>query len=120
MTEHFTREVLEQAYARALKLHNDHWTHWSDDDIANSNENLSMFRAALSHPTPSTTEEAVAEAQYKIVVDAMSRLLKQVEDFCAKPGEADFSTGEAIRALEAVCVYEHATHLQATHPQPTP
>lgn len=57
-TQQTTREVLEQASARALKLHNDHWMHWSDDDIANSNENLSLFRAMLAHPSPSTTGEA--------------------------------------------------------------
>lgn len=59
------RATIEKVYDRALKLHNAHWMQWDDNDIAESNVNLSIFRTALTagrealaHHTPSTTGEA--------------------------------------------------------------
>ena len=48
------------------------------------------LRALLSAPAP--RREAVLE-------NALRGLLKQVDDFCATEGEANFYTGEAVKAL---------------------
>lgn len=56
------QKALEQAYQRALKLHNEHWMHWSDHDIAESNTNLSWFRAALTKANEPALEQTQGEA----------------------------------------------------------
>ena len=43
-----------------------------------------------------------AEAQVKILVEALSDLKSQVDKFCETEGEADFYTGKAEKALAKI------------------